>query len=104
MQVKGKMKLHQFEKKIPFLNDKDKDVYINFADLLDNIIRWNSLLRIGLSPITAATNALFGEISNIIESIGGRYFTSKELHQATQIFFSQINYNPFTEKENFFMK
>ena len=70
MQVKGQMK-----------KDEGK-----IAEVADQIMSYNSLLRIGLSPITAISNIVYGDISNFIESIGGRFYTTKDLHQASLIF------------------
>lgn len=63
---------------------------VELADVIDFGLTWNSLLRIGLNPITAATNILVGEAGNIIETIGGRFFNSSDLTKASGIFFSQI--------------
>lgn len=62
---------------------------IELADAIDFGLTWNSLLRIGLNPITAATNVLVGEAGNIIETIGGRFFNSTDLSKASGIFFAQ---------------
>lgn len=70
---------------------------VKIEDLIDRGLRWNSLLRIGLSPITAVTNVLFGDISNFMEAVGGKYFTVSDMHKATKIFFKQIDY---TSKSN----
>ena len=57
------------------------------------------MIFIALPPLSAysmdkfnMSYIYFGDISNIIESIGGRFFGFKELRQATNIFFSQIDY------------
>jgi hypothetical protein len=57
-----------------------------WSDVADVGLKYNSLLKIGLSPITAVTNILFGDISNVIEAVGGRYFGMKDLAVATNIF------------------
>lgn len=92
MQVKGNMKTEEGKIKVKDYFDKDGNQvedYLDTVDLADNILHWNSMLRIGFSPITAASNVIFGDISNVIEAIGGRFFGIKELTQATKIFFKQ---------------
>jgi len=64
---------------------------IKMGELADFGLKWNSLLRIGLNPMTAFTNLAVGEIGNVIEAAGGRYFNLKDLNKAGGIFFSQIN-------------
>ena len=70
MQVKGKMR-------------KDEGAWGKAAD---QAMAYNSLLRIGLSPVTAVANVVFGDISNIIEGIGGQFYTLKDLNAASVIF------------------
>lgn len=92
MQVKGKMKSEQGNIVISDFYDENgdrKQQYIDGIGAADSLLKYNSLLRIGLSPIGASVNWLFGDISNTIESIGGRYFTFKNLKDATDIFFKQ---------------
>jgi hypothetical protein len=64
--------------------------YIKMGELADFGLKWNSLLRIGLNPMTAFTNLAVGEIGNIIEAAGGRFFNISDLNKAGGIFFSQI--------------
>lgn len=93
MQVLKKMKLEQGS--IQYAKNYDNDgnpvevKYFDTTDFIDNLLRLNSLVRIGFAPITAASNAIFGDASNLIEAIGGRFFNVKELGQATDIFFKQ---------------
>lgn len=63
---------------------------IKMGELADFGLTWNSLLRIGLNPITAFTNLAVGEIGNIIEAAGGRFFNLGDLNKAGKIFFAQI--------------
>lgn len=105
MQLKGKMSKTVFDPiKKGDIKDKDGNTIgykqISPDKVLDLGLKYNSLLRIGLSPITAVSNVLFGDISNIIESVGGRFFGFKELNQATGIFFKQINYNSSKERKS----
>lgn len=65
--------------------------YLKMGELADFGLKWNSLLRIGLSPTTAFTNVAVGEIGNIIEAVGGRFFNVSDLNSAGGIFFQQIN-------------
>ncbi len=107
MQIKGKM----HDNKMTAIKYKEiKDVegniigykQIHTEDLIDLGLKYNSLLRIGLSPITAIANVIFGDISNFIEAFGGRYFTIKEANQATSIFFKQINYTSEDKSSNLY--
>jgi len=96
MQVKNNMKLTEGKIKVGNLYDEEGnpigEKYINASDIADTALKWNSLLRIGFSPITALSNWLFGDVSNIIEAVGGRFFNITQLQQATNIFFNQ-NFN-----------
>lgn len=97
MQLKGKMTKDVFKPiKTKKILDENGEVIgykqVRIDDALDLGLKYNSLLRIGLSPITALANVGFGDVSNIIESIGGRFFGFKELRQATNIFRKQIDY------------
>ncbi len=95
MQVKGKMKSDQGNYIIEdFFDENGNKVekYIDFVDLADNARSFNSLLRIGFSPIGATVNWIFGDISNLIEGFGGKFFTNAGLTSATNIFFKQ-NFN-----------
>jgi hypothetical protein len=65
--------------------------YIKMGELADFGLKWNSLLRIGLNPITAFTNLAVGEIGNVIEAAGGRFFNLSDLNKAGGIFIAQIN-------------
>lgn len=104
MQLKGKMSKKEGSIKTNEIKDSEGNIIgykqIYASDVIDLGLKYNSLLRIGLSPITAIANVLFGDVSNIIEAIGNRFFGVKELAQASNIFFSQINYNPKSEKDS----
>lgn len=92
MQVKGNMKTDQGNYVIDDFYDENGDRQQKFIDgvgITDIMLRFNSLLRIGFSPIGATVNWLFGDISNLIEGFGGRFFTNKGLVQASNIFFKQ---------------
>ena len=90
MQLKGHMTKKQGEIKGKKIYDAEGNEIgyeaRYWSDVADVGLKYNSLLKIGLSPITAVTNILFGDISNIIESVGGRYFGIKDLAVATNIF------------------
>lgn len=97
MQLKGKMTVYKMKPiKTGKIKDREGNIIgykqVHIEDVIDRGLRWNSLLRIGFSPITAITNVLFGDISNILESVGGRFFNVKELKQATNIFFKQTEF------------
>lgn len=109
MQIKGKMKKEEGKYKVSDLYDENGEKIgekiIDVTSVLDNGIKYNSLLRIGFSPITAITNWLFGDISNIIEAVGGQFFGVKDLYNASNIFFKQnfnkdSNLNKLLEKLN----
>ena len=93
MQVKGKMK--KVEGRIrtgPLFDENGKEIgekFVDFGKLGDELLKYNSLLRIGLSPITALSNILFGDISNFIEGVGGQFYNLKDLKNASNIFFKQ---------------
>lgn len=93
MQVKGKMKADEWNKVYADIfnekGDKVGEKYVDASGIVDNLLAYNSLLRIGLSPITALSNVTFGDISNIIEAVGGRFMTIKGLKDASNIFMKQ---------------
>lgn len=101
MQVKGKTKKEEI------LGKFDYGKYIDFG------LKYTSLLRIGLNPFNAITNIFVGSIGNIIEAVGGRYFTLSEFSKASKIFFSEVGnkdskvnklidlYNPLMELEDY---
>lgn len=97
MQLKGKMSKDTFTPiKTKEIKDAEGNVIgykqVKIDNVLDLGLRYNSLLRIGLSPITAVANVSFGNMANIIEAVGGRFFGLRDLKNATNIFFSQIDY------------
>lgn len=89
MQVKGKMKKEELKKEFITNAEQNEILTFNGAQVIDNLLMLNSLLKIGLSPITALANVGFGEISNILEGFGGRFYSLSDLRSATNIFFSQ---------------
>jgi hypothetical protein len=92
MQVKGKTKKIQGRVVYSKTYDENGELTekaVNVSDLVDIGLKFNSILRIGFSPITAIANWMFGDISNIMEAIGGRFFGLKELQQATNMFYAQ---------------
>ncbi len=93
MQVKGQMKEDEFKFKVETLYDEDGnpsgEKYVHGSDIIDFGLKYNSLLRIGLNPFNAITNVLIGDIGNIVEGVGGRFYTLGNLKKATDIFFSQ---------------
>lgn len=98
MQLKGEMDkgvLGNITKKE--IKDKNGKIIgykrVPLDKVVDLGLKYNSLLRIGLSPITAVANVLFGDVSNIIEAVGGRHFTLKNLTTATNIFFNQVKFS-----------
>jgi hypothetical protein len=72
MQIKGEMKKEEL-----------------YAPAVDFALKYTSLLRIGLNPFNALTNVLIGNIGNLVEGFGGRFFSMKQLAAATSIFTTQ---------------
>jgi hypothetical protein len=94
MQVLGEMKVDDSVKfKVGEVKDNDGKVIgdktISSSDLIDKMLGYNSLLRIGFNPFNALTNALVGETGNIIEAVGGKYFNMSGMQKATEIFTTQ---------------
>lgn len=93
MQVKGEMKKDEAKIPIKSLYDENGnkvgEKYIHGSDIIDFGLKYNSLLRIGLNPFNAITNVFIGDIGNITEAFGGRFFGIKDLKNATNIFFKQ---------------
>lgn len=92
MQVLGKMKKEEGKISWKEYDEEGKETkikYIHLSEMGDIFLKWNSLLRIGLNPFNALGNLIFGEISNFIESSGGRYFGVKDMTSATKIFTQQ---------------
>lgn len=104
MQLKGKMSKKQGDLKYAKEYDEEGNLIkykqVHTSDVADIVLKYNSLLRIGLSPITAIANVFFGDISNFIEGVGNRFYSIKNLHNASLVFFKQINYNPNSEKKS----
>ena len=63
--------------------------YLDITGTIDNLLKWNSLNTIGLTPIGASANIGFGKLSNFTEAIGGRFFNRTHLRQAERIFWAQ---------------
>lgn len=95
-QIKGENKKEEGKIKIGSTYDENGnpngEKYILASDVVDFGLRYNSLLRIGLNPINAVTNYLIGDIGNVVEGFGGRFYKLGDLKNATKIFFKQ-NFN-----------
>jgi hypothetical protein len=95
MQVKGNMKNTKQGKYRILTTKYDKDgnpteeKYIDVVSVFDTLLKYNSLLRIGLSPITSLSNVIFGDFSNLFEAIGGQFFNIRQLTSASNIFIKQ---------------
>ena len=92
-QVKGQRKIPQ-GKSIVFgtkKNERGEDVqtYLDVTGTIDNLLAYNSLDKLGLSPIAASANVAFGKLSNFIEAIGGQFFNNSDLRKAEKIFWKQ---------------
>ena len=86
-QVKGETKKDEGRKglyKKKGVDGEEVEVYLDATGSIDSLLRWNSLLRIGLSPITALANVSFGKISNFFEGFAGQFYTRKELTDKEQ--------------------
>ena len=94
MQVKGNMKKDQGTVKTTAILDKDGNVtgynYIHGSHIADFGMKYNSLLRIGLNPINAITNLIIGDLGNIIEGFGNRFYSLTNLKDASNIFFKDV--------------
>lgn len=93
MQVKGRMKSKGGQLVYDTVIDSRGNItekFVDFDQIGDGLLRYNSLLRIGFSPIGASINFLFGDITNTIEAIGGRFFTFKNLLTASKVFLNQF--------------
>jgi hypothetical protein len=94
-QVKGETKKDEGKKglyKKKGVDGEEVEVYLDATGSIDSLLRWNSLLRIGLSPITALANVSFGKISNFFEGFAGQFYTRKDLRIAEKLFWQQ-NFN-----------
>lgn len=93
MQVRGKMKKDS-DMGISWqgVDSEGKKITkkIHLSTIGDRLLGYNSLLRIGLNPINAASNIIIGDINNFMEGFGGQFFDVKDLHKATTIFTSQM--------------
>jgi hypothetical protein len=93
MQVLGKMKSDEGKFGYGTYTDTKgnlQEKYVDFGEIGDGLLRYNSLLRIGFSPISGGANVLFGDVTNTIEAVGGRFLTYKGLLQASKIFLEQF--------------
>lgn len=68
---------------------EDVQTYLDTTGTIDNLLSYNSLLRIGLTPVGASANVLFGKLSNFLEGVGGRFFTNSDLRKAEKVFWKQ---------------
>jgi hypothetical protein len=97
VQIKGRSKdpMMKIGYEVDVKNDKGETVkekkYFHLSTIIDMGLRYNSILRIGFNPFNAATNVVVGDIGNMVEGFGGRFYNLKELKQASNIYFNQIN-------------
>lgn len=103
MQVKGNNKKDEGKIKLGLKYDEEGNIigerYVHTSKLVDFGLKYNSLLRIGLNPINAVTNVLIGDIGNIIEGFGNRFYSLGNLASASNIFFKD-----FLNKDSDFYK
>lgn len=93
IQLKGEKKIDAFKIKIGELLDNEGNIigekYIHGSDIADAGLKANSLVKIGFAPVSIVSNISFGQISNIIEATGGKFFNLRHLHLANKTFFAQ---------------
>jgi len=99
MQVKGEMKKNESITVYDYDENGNpiKAKNLKIDSIIDFGLKYNSLLRIGLNPINAISNVFIGYLGNLIESVGGRFFSFRELNQASAITIK----NFFDEKSDF---
>ena len=93
MQLLGQMKEEGVKVELKDSFDENGDPikrYIDVSQIGDLMLKFNSLLRIGLNPMNAISNISFGEVTNFIEASGGRFYTIKDMNNATAIFMKQV--------------
>jgi len=93
MQLLGKMKKEdEFSHKWKTLDENGNEITksVSASYIGDLLLRMNSILRIGLSPAGALSNIFIGDIGNIVEAFGGRFFGVSDLNKASGIFFQEI--------------
>ena len=92
IQVLGKTKNEELQKILKTYTDSEGNEWektFNGRQFADDTIKYNSLVRIGGSILGALSNIGFGDLSNLIEAIGGRFFNVKGLHEASLMFGKQ---------------
>jgi hypothetical protein len=92
MQLLGQMKEEGVKIELEDSIDENGDPvkrYVSASQIGDLMLKFNSLLRIGLNPMNAVSNLSFGEVSNFIEASGGRFYSVKNMNDATAIFLKQ---------------
>lgn len=95
-QIKGITKLEEGKISLGKTYDENgnltKEKYVLTSDLVDFGLKYNSLLKIGFSIPNAVNNVIIGDIGNIIEGFGGRFYNLRDLSIASNIFAKQ-NFN-----------
>lgn len=93
MQIKGEMKTPNWKIKVSNLIDEEGNIigekFIHGTDIVDAMLKSNSLVKIGFAPVSILSNISFGQISNIIEATGGKFFNLRQLHLANKLFWKQ---------------
>jgi hypothetical protein len=82
---------------------------LNYGKLIDFGLQYTSKIRLGLNPFAALANVAVGNLGNIIEAAGGKYFTLSEYFSALGTFTTEakkvdglINlFNPLMEMDDY---
>lgn len=59
------------------------DLYV--SSLIDTAIKYTALLNIGYNPFTAVNNVFIGQLNNLFEASGGRWYSQKNWWEASAI-------------------
>ena len=82
---------------------------MQYGKLIEFGLQYTSKIRLGLNPFAATANIIIGNLGNIIEAAGGKYFTIGEYFDAVGTFHSQSKkvdgltnvFNPLMEMEDY---
>ena len=82
---------------------------MQYGKLIEFGLQYTSKIRLGLNPFAAVANIVIGNLGNIIEAAGGKYFTIGEYFNAVGTFHSESKkvdgltnvFNPLMEMEDY---
>lgn len=95
MQVLGKKNSEDSDyiiSETPLLDEDGNEIGIKkvqLSTLIDSSIKYVSALQIGWNPFTALNNIIVGNLNNLYEASGGRFFTQSNFMEAYKIIASQ---------------